>query len=228
MVRLSGVLTLAGAPLIRNTLLKCLAEQPDTLAVDLSELTVSEASQLAVFAAVARQAAVWPGTPLLLCAPSPATAVLLRLGHAGTLPMFPSVAAAQASTDSRLRLPAITDDLLPVSGAARRGRDLVTEACIRWDLPELIGPASIVVTELVTNVVVHAHTMMTMRLALRRRYLHIAVRDGSTAEPRMMDASPWEPSGGRGLTLVDAVARRWGSLPTEGGKVVWAVLNARP
>lgn len=225
-VRISGELDLTTAPQIRTTLLKCLADQPDTLAVDLSALTVAGNASLAVFLAVARQAAMWPGTPLLLCAPSPATAALLKSGHAGTLPVFPNVAAAQASTDGRATLPSISDELLPVSGAARRARDLSTEACARWDLPELVGPASIVVSELVSNVVAHAHTMMTLRLVLRRRYLHIAVRDGSTEEPRLVHSSPLDPGGGRGLALVDAVARRWGSLPTDGGKVVWAVLNA--
>lgn len=228
LVRVSGVLTMSSASRVRTALLKCLAEQPDTLVVDVSGLAVPELAALSVFAAVARQAEMWPGTPVLLCATDAATVALVRTGRAGNLPVFPSVPAALASDDGRIRLPSITDELLPVSGAARRARDLVTEACGRWDQPELVGPASIVVSELVTNVVVHARTMMTLRLSLRRRYLHIAVRDGSIEEPRLVDTSPLDATGGRGIALVDAVARRWGSLPTDGGKVVWAVLSTAP
>ena len=36
---------------------------------------------------------------------------------------------------------------------------------------------------LVANAIDHAHTMMTLRLSLQRRYLNIAVRDGSPRPP---------------------------------------------
>ena len=45
-------------------------------------------------------------------------------------------------------------------GAARQARELVTEACARWELTDLVGPACTIVTELVNNVVVHAQTPM--------------------------------------------------------------------
>jgi anti-sigma regulatory factor (Ser/Thr protein kinase) len=95
---------------------------------------------------------------------------------------------------------------------------------VRWGLPHLVAPASLVVSELVSNVVDHAHTMMTMRLSLRRRYLNIAVTDGSPAEPVAPADLPASGARGRGLFLVDATASSWGWLPTDGGKVVWAAL----
>ncbi|HEX5199152.1 ATP-binding protein [Paractinoplanes rhizophilus] len=120
----------------------------------------------------------------------------------------------------------LTDQLLPATGAARHARNMVTEACALWDLPDLIGPASLVADELVTNGVEHAGTLMTLQISRRGRGLHLALGDGSPAPPRLPPPpSPTEPRG-RGLMLVDAIATRWGWLPAgEGGKVVWATLS---
>ncbi len=222
MVHLSGELAISTAPAVRTTLAKCLVEQPDTLVVDVAALTVAEPAALSVFLAVARQASVWPGTPLLLCAPDPALASALTAGY-GRLRVFPSLAQALAAPPGR-RLMSISDLVLPVSGAARRARDVATEACNQWKLPHLADPAALVAGELVTNAVVHAGTMADLRLSLGRRYVMIAVRDGSTAVPRMSAEPLADPATGRGLLLVSVTAHRWGSLPAQDGKVVWATL----
>ena len=83
----------------------------------------------------------------------------------------------------RSERPAVGELLVPVTGAARRARDVITEACIRWELPILIAPASVVVTELVTNALVHAQTMADLTVVRGRRYLLIRVCDGSATMP---------------------------------------------
>lgn len=221
-VALSGMLTLRGATGLRGALLKCLAEQPEALLLDLAGVDRAEPGSPSVFTAVTSQASRWPGVPVLLCAAGPPLARMLASGGYGKLPVHDGVAAAQHSLDAGgtdLRM--IIDELLPVSGAPRHARDMVTEACVRWSLEPLIGPACLVASELVSNVIDHAGTMMTLRLSLRDRYLHISVRDGSPAEPP--PASQARPVGS-GLALVAAVASYWGSLPTTDGKVVWATL----
>jgi anti-anti-sigma regulatory factor len=221
---LDGELGLSDVVPLRTHLLKCLAEQPEALLVDLGGLTVTEPLALAVFTAVSRQAARWPGTPVLICAAQPRTRTLLTGGPLRQVPLFATVdAARQHAGSARRTLPSISDELLPISGAARQARNVTTDACLRWDLPDLVAPASLVASELVSNVVDHAHTIMTLRLSLRRRYLSIAVRDGSPVEPEA-SGYPAEGPGGRGLFLVQATAQSWGWLPTEGGKVVWAAL----
>jgi hypothetical protein len=226
LVTLNGDLQLSDVVPVRTSLLKCLAEQPAALLLDLSGLTVAEPLALAVFAAVNRQAARWPGTPVLLCAAGTQTYDLLSGVNFQRLPMFATMdAGLRHAGSARQVLPTITDELLPIRGAARQARNVTTDACLRWDLPHLVASASLVASELASNVVDHAHTMMTLRLSLRRKYLAIAVRDGSTAEPVLSGSSVLEGPGGRGLFLVDATANRWGWLPTEGGKVVWAALS---
>ncbi|AGL18668.1 ATP-binding region ATPase domain-containing protein [Actinoplanes sp. N902-109] len=225
LVDVSGELTLVEVAALRDQLMKCLAEQPEALIVNIAEMTVSEPLALAVFPAVARQAAQWPGISMLLCAPTPDVRTSLRQAAYRRLPLLASIEQArERAHDERESLPVLTDELLPISGAARQARNVATDACLRWDLPDLVGPASLIVSELVSNVVDHAHTMMSLRLSLTSRYLQISVRDGSSAEPRLSpDLSP-DISGGRGLKLVDATARAWGCLPCAGGKVVWASL----
>jgi anti-anti-sigma regulatory factor len=224
-VTLTGRLGLREVAPLRIRLLKCLAEQPGAVLIDLAGLSVSEPLAMAVFTAVVRQAAQWPGIPVLFCSPTPDMRTLLNRGAQHRLPTFHSVLAARAHAGTgRLPLPSLADDLLPICGAARQARNVATDACLRWDLPHLVAPASLIVSELVSNVVDHAHTMATLRLSLLRRYLTIAVRDGSPAEPvKAAGVSP-DARTGRGLILVAASAHSWGWLPTEGGKVVWASL----
>ncbi|MFC7530728.1 STAS domain-containing protein [Actinoplanes sp. GCM10030250] len=226
-VAVTGRLCLADAPHLREQLLKCLAEQPDAILADLSGLEVEQPLALAVFTAVLRQAARWPGTRILLCAPPPATLAHLLSGAYHRLPLFDSVAAAREHlNDDRLTMPGIQEELLPLAGSTRHARDVVTDACLRWDLPGLVAPASLIVTELVGNVIDHADTMMTLRLSLRPRYLNMAVADGSALLPVLSaPAAPDSNGRGRGLLLVGAVAAAWGCMPSREGKVVWAALR---
>ena len=225
-VRVSGDLSTMTAPRLRTVLLKCVVEQPAGVVVDLTGAVLRERRALTVLFAVARQASIWPGTPLSVCTRDPEMARQLGVEGSGRLPVFPSAAQALAAEPRRGR-PTLSDLLLPVSGAARRARSLAWEACSRWDLPYLADPARVVAGELATNAVVHAETMADLRFTLGRRYLMIAVRDGSSREP-VLDRGPLRNAAtGRGLLLVDAMAHRWGSMPTEDGKVVWASLAVR-
>lgn len=222
--RIAGTLGMSEAAEVRVHLLKFLAEQPSALLVDLSGLIVKEPLALSVFSAVVRQAARWPGTPVLLCAPRAETELMLAGAVYRRLDIFGSLDLARAHLGTgAYTLPAIAEDLLPALGAARRGRNMATEACGLWDLPGLIGPASLICSEFVSNAVDHAHTMMTLRLSLGRRYFFIAVRDGSAAEPVTPRPDP-DSVRGRGLTIVAATAHSWGFLPARDGKVVWASL----
>jgi len=224
-VTLSGRLGLRDVAPLRTRLLKCLAEQPEAVLIDLSGFSVGEPLALAVFTAVVRQAARWPGIPVLFCAPTPATRAVMNQGAFHRLPAFHSVSAARHRIGmDRRTLPSLTDELLPVSGAARQGRNVATDACLRWDLAHLVAPATLIVSELVSNVVDHAHTMATLRLSLRQRLLTIAVRDGSPAEPVMTAGVRPDARTRRGLVIVEQCAHSWGWLPTDGGKVVWASL----
>ncbi|GIJ20526.1 ATP-binding protein [Micromonospora lutea] len=224
-VRLTGTLDMTSMRQVYALLEECLDRQPDALLVDLTELAVREELAVSVFAAVARRAAGWPVVPLVLCTPHPDAAALLA-GSAAcrVLPVEDScdeasrVAEASAVTRLRLRLD-------PVATACRRARELVADACARWNLPEVAGPASVVLSELVGNVVRHAGTPMQVTVTLRRPWLHLTVVDGSSAAARQGE-SGHRDEGGRGLLLVRELADHWGSAPAGSGKAVWATLPA--
>jgi hypothetical protein len=222
-VRLTGVLDAVSAPDVRSALLEVLSGQPKAVVVDVTELQVADPDLAGVLRDVANETADWPAAHVMLFAGQDGET------WSGTgLPVWsdPQDAfSALGAPDDRgqLRL-----DLEPVVGAARRSRELVTEACGRWEIPDVAGPACIVVTEMVNNVVAHAHTSMTVLLARYDETMSVAVRDHSTGVPRF--TGPVAPSsyGGRGLLLIDSIALRWGSLKLNDGKVVWAVLQDAP
>jgi hypothetical protein len=219
-VQLAGVLDADTSTTVRSALVDALARGPEALIVDVSDLTSAGRGALQVLHDVVRLNDDWPGAQLVLCCAEDG-AVWRSLG----LPMWPSPQAALAALGTPDQAGHYDIALDPVVGAARRARELVTEACGRWDLPELAGGACIVVTEMVNNVVAHARTAMTVLLARHGDTMSVAVRDHSSAQPRF--SGPVAPTsyGGRGLLLIDSVARRWGNLALVDGKVVWALLE---
>lgn len=109
-------------------------------------------------------------------------------------------------------------------------RALVADACHAWDLPRLLHPARLVMSELTLNAVEHAGTNLVVSVERRGAALHLAVSDGIAKLPRLREPRP--PRGGaplddrgRGLRTVQATASEWGATPTATGKVVWAVLR---
>src|SRR4051794_17791621 len=220
-VRLTGVLDAATAPTVRIALLDVLAQQPEAVVVDVSGLSLPDPAAAVVLREVERETADWPAAHLVLAAPA-GDGVWKSAG----LPVWSTPGSAIAELGEPDRDQYLSQNLEPVVGAARRSRELVTEACGRWDLPDLAGPACIVVTEMVNNVVAHARTPMSVLLARQGDAMSVAVRDHSTTTPTFTGPVAPTAYGGRGLLLIDSVADRWGSLTLDAGKVVWAVLHA--
>jgi anti-sigma regulatory factor (Ser/Thr protein kinase) len=200
-------------------LTQCLLREPVAIAVEMSGVSVTDPVAANTFSMILRQADLWPGTPVLLCAPDATTASMITSGSSEPVPLFATVAAALAVLTGHDAV--IREHIPPVRGAARHARDIVTDACLRWDLPHLTAATTVVVSELVTNAVVHAGTAMTLQARLRARYLYLAVSDGSHAEPVPRPHHPGTP-GGRGLHMVELLSARWGYQRQHDGKVVWA------
>ncbi|AGL20741.1 ATP-binding protein [Actinoplanes sp. N902-109] len=222
-VRLTGVLDLATAPHVRSALREVLGSQPEAVVVDVRELALDRPEAAGVLADLAREAAEWPCARVVVCAAGDT-----RDWRLPGLSLWPTPEAAFAALGRPTPGRFLTEVLDPVVGAARRAREVVTEACARWELPGLAGPACIVITEMVNNVVAHARTDMTVLLGLHGGEMTVAVRDKSTVVPVFTGAPvPVTSYGGRGLLLIDSVASRWGSLALPGGKVVWAALDGQ-
>ncbi|WP_406113777.1 SpoIIE family protein phosphatase [Streptomyces sp. NBC_01014] len=107
----------------------------------------------------------------------------------------------------------------PEEQAPRRARRLVRQALERWGLEELSDSVELLVSEVVTNAVRYAERPVTLRL-LRTDVLRCEVGDDSPQLPRQRRARETD-EGGRGLFLVNRLARRWGATRLSTGKVVW-------
>ena len=115
-----------------------------------------------------------------------------------------------------------------LSGAAAsvpEARRFVRSTLQAWELEDAADAAVLVVSELATNVVLHARSAFSVRLE--------ALADGSV-RLEVADASPRHPDArarslgaatGRGLVIVAELASSWGVRPDGDGKAVWAVLE---
>ncbi|MEU8968346.1 SpoIIE family protein phosphatase [Streptomyces monashensis] len=105
--------------------------------------------------------------------------------------------------------------------AAGQARELVRAQLTDWDLADedLIMTTELLVSELVGNVVRHACGPVRLRL-LRSRALICEVSDASLTTPHIRHTSATD-EGGRGLQLISALSRRWGTRHTRTGKSIW-------
>ncbi len=85
--------------------------------------------------------------------------------------------------------------------------------------------AVLVLSELVTNAMVHAGAGCTIEVRHHDGLLRLEVRDRSPQAPVLRLVGPADV-GGRGLHVVDAIAEAWGWEPTADGKRVWAIVHA--
>ncbi|WP_411757190.1 SpoIIE family protein phosphatase [Streptomyces venezuelae] len=113
--------------------------------------------------------------------------------------------------------------LEPENATPSRARRLARSALARWGLEELTDSVELLVSEVVTNAVRYASRPITLRL-LRTDVLRCEVGDDVPQLPRLRQARATD-EGGRGLYLVNKMARRWGATRLSTGKVVWFELN---
>lgn len=85
-----------------------------------------------------------------------------------------------------------------------------------------IPDAVLVLSELVTNAVLHAGGAEHIVIVCDDEWIRICVHDAGPEEAAPRHEAP--VVGGRGLHIVGHLAREWGSTPSDGGKDVWAVL----
>lgn len=110
---------------------------------------------------------------------------------------------------------------LPGDGsAAGQARRLVRRQLAQWHMSALDDAAELVVSELVANALRYGRGAGPMRM-IRGDRLVIELSDQGPDLPQIQHAS-LSDEGGRGLQLVNALCRRWGSCRTPYGKVVWA------
>ena len=113
---------------------------------------------------------------------------------------------------------------MPISAAPTLARRRLADQLGLWGVT---GPESesvlLVANELVANAVDHARTASELAVSFDGTAIVVEVHDGSMLEPRLQPVNP-TAARGRGLQMVDAVAKSWRCIQHVGGKTVQAVI----
>jgi len=97
-----------------------------------------------------------------------------------------------------------------------------------WALDEFSWAIELLLSELASNVVRHAHTPYDVTMTWDRHRVRVSLRDANTAPPRPHVQVTQAEADGRGLLLVTNLATRWGWEPQPDGKTVWFELATPP
>jgi anti-sigma regulatory factor (Ser/Thr protein kinase) len=115
--------------------------------------------------------------------------------------------------------------LPPEPISARACRRFLLSALEEWDADQFADDAVLLLSELVTNAVLHAGTEIEVTIQLDDDVLRVEVRDGDPRLPTVRHYSLLSGTG-RGLALVAQTARSWDVEPLPSGKRVWFELEA--
>lgn len=127
----------------------------------------------------------------------------------------------------------ITVEVPPSLDAPAFARAIVLEHGVDLD-PSLVSDAVLCVSEVVSNAVQHGRPAITLRLDSGRGGLGVEVTDhGGPIDLDGLTPADDDSPGGRGLRIVDTLARAWGVRPgttEEHGqnKTVWFELHPDP
>jgi anti-sigma regulatory factor (Ser/Thr protein kinase) len=119
-----------------------------------------------------------------------------------------------------------TTSLPPEPASSRACRRFLMATLEAWGADQFADDAVLLLSELVTNAVLHAGTTIDVAIRLDGDLLRVEVGDGSPTLPRVRHFSMLSGTG-RGLALVAGTAKQWDieRLPT-GGKRVWFELES--
>jgi PAS domain S-box-containing protein len=121
------------------------------------------------------------------------------------------------------------DRLPPEPASASAARRFVADA-IGWSplaCTAVADTAVLLVSEVVTNAVLHAGTAIKVTVRVEQASVRVEVRDGSVALPSRRHYDEGAATG-RGLELVDLLATTWGTEQESNGKVVWFEVSLDP
>lgn len=176
-------------------------------------------------------------TELRACAPDALVVVYSGSHTPDRAAITQSVEAYVDKTQDIDYLADLLDDIgnrIPRSATMRLGpdardvaaaRQFVVERCTEWGRPSVADDAAIVVSELVSNALVHVRSSCELTMGLRGDVLRLDVVDHAGGMPDLQAATAADEHG-RGLLLVSMLCAAWGSEPRDDGKIVWAELRA--
>ena len=127
-------------------------------------------------------------------------------------------------TRSTTAVSAMRISLPQTAASPAEARAQVKRFAAQHDLLGQAGVALLVLSELVTNAVLHGAEPIQVCVTSDGTSLRIEVSDGDTHTGRIAPQPhrPSDQAGGRGLHIVNSLAREWGVTNDGTGKTVWA------
>ena len=121
--------------------------------------------------------------------------------------------------------------LLPMQRtSAALARDFARRSGCADHALEVLDDALLLISELVTNSVLHGGPPIVLAIDCDGTGLHVRVRDGASQAPVARGAGD-EAESGRGMSLVDLISDTWGVDPVADdhglGKEVWFELRPK-
>lgn len=110
--------------------------------------------------------------------------------------------------------------LPPRLEAATQARRHVRQKLVAWELDDLVDPVVLLTSEVVTNALLHAGTVITVAVRRDGQGVRVEVGDGSGVQPVQRRRSTTATTG-RGVQLLESVSDGWGSTAAGEGKLVW-------
>ena len=199
--------------------------QPDLVVLDLSMPVLDGASALPRL----RRASPPSRVVVLTAVPREAAPDVLALGAVAyvektvaTERLVPDVLAGAGLLDVALAAlhPHVEAAFPAQPPSVARAREFTRRALERWHEHHLVDTVTLLLSELVTNAVVHAASAPNVAVHLLPDRVHVEVTDDDTSELHVRQA-PLSAESGRGLALVEALSHTWGQVQLPGGKVVW-------
>jgi anti-anti-sigma regulatory factor len=220
-LRLRGKLNARTYVPTRDAVIKAALDNPTAVIIDVNDLEVPDESSWAVFTSARWHTQHLPQVALALACGDPAVHQRLeRMSISHYVPVFTGVAAATRAIREGLcrnRRHARTYVAEHEFGL-RVAESFMRHHLAQWSMQCHLPVALTVATVFVENALRHAKGGCDLRLETLDEDVLIAVSDSSTV-PAIRREDGGMP---RGLDIVDAICRHWGSTATATGKSVWA------
>jgi anti-sigma regulatory factor (Ser/Thr protein kinase) len=113
------------------------------------------------------------------------------------------------------------------AGEIARAREFIAAAAREWELPGMSRDLELIVSELVSNALVHGTGEVRVQLSVVDDALRLQVGDDGGASVPQLRMAGDVGVGGWGLRVVDELSDTWGIDPQVPGTLVW-VLKSLP
>jgi anti-anti-sigma regulatory factor len=227
-LKVTGLLDETTHRSLRDAIIDAALDEPNAVLIDVNDLSVPSESAWSVLTSAHWYVSTWPDVPILLvCAHPQRQLAITRCGVDRYVPVYrtdelalDTVAGGSLHRRRRVRTQ------LPVEAASIGvARGSIADRLTAWAQGDLIPIASTVAAIFVENVLAHTDSAPILIVESYRNTVVVAVEDGSRIPAGRHEDTDRGAEAVSGLSIVSALCREWGSIPTSTGKTVWALVG---